>query len=88
MIYQDNHVTLYMITIQLSEIITFAPITQPLHRQLCSKRDRHSVTVSLYHYNAVLSDDKDKFQESETNQIITGSDSSVMAAIIRTVRSA
>ena len=39
------------------------------------------MTVSLYRYNAVLSDDKDRFQESETNQIITGSDSSVTATI-------
>ena len=40
------------------------------------------MTVSLYRYNAVLSDDEDKFQESETNQIITVSDSSVTTDII------
>ena len=38
--------------------------------------------VSLCRYNAVLSDDKDKFQESETNQITTGLDSNVTAAIV------
>ena len=74
MIYQDNHVT-----------IIFVPKNQPQHRQLCNIRDGHSVTECLcifIIYNAVLSDDKDKFQERETNQIITGSDSSVTAAII------
>ena len=38
------------------------------------------MAVSLYRYNAVLPDDKDKFQENKTNQIMTGSGSSVTAA--------
>ena len=38
--------------------------------------------MSLYCHNAVLSDDKDKFQVSETNHVIMGSDSSVTAAIV------
>ena len=38
--------------------------------------------VSLYRYNAVLSDVKDKLQESEKIQIITGFDSGVTAAYI------
>ena len=38
--------------------------------------------VSLYRYNAVLSYVEDEFQESETIQIITGLDSSVITAIV------
>ena len=36
--------------------------------------------MSLYRHNAVHFDDKDKFQESETIQIITGLDPGVTAA--------
>ena len=36
--------------------------------------------MSLYRYNAVLSCVEDEFQEGETIQIITGLDSSVIAA--------
>ena len=36
--------------------------------------------------NTVLSDDKDKFQEDEISQIITGSDPSVTAANVFDVR--
>ena len=37
--------------------------------------------ASLYRYNALLSDVKDKFQESETFQLITRLDSSVTVKI-------
>ena len=37
------------------------------------------MTVSLYRYDTALSDDKDEFEESETKQIIAGSDSCVTA---------
>ena len=60
--------------------ITFAPkllATTPaaLQKAQCDR-------VSSFRYNAVFSAVKDKFQESETIQIITGWDSSVTAAII------
>ena len=41
--------------------------------------------MSLYRYDAVLSDVKDEFQESETIQIVTGLDSSANAAIFSAI---
>ena len=39
--------------------------------------------VSLYRCNAILYDDKDKFQENEAVLIVTGLDSSVTAASVK-----
>ena len=72
MIYHGNHVT-----------ITFTPQKLPTAQAALLKTGRAQCDqVSLYFYNAVISDVKDKFQESETIEIITELDSSVTAASI------
>ena len=70
MIYHGNHETITFVPKMLSSVQAALQKTGP------AQCDR----VSLYRYNAVLSDVKDQFQESEAIQIITGLDSSVTAA--------
>ena len=66
MICQSDHVT-----------ITFASKKLATAEGRFAKSGRAQRDLkSFYHYNAVLSDVKGKFQESETIQIITGLDSS------------
>ena len=52
---------------------------EPADRQLTKAGLAHCDRVSLYRCNAILSDVKDKFQDSETVQITTGPDSSIAA---------
>ena len=69
MTYQGNHLT-----------ITFAPKLATAQAALQKTGQEQCNRVSLYRYNAVLSDLKYVFQEFKIIQIITGLDSSVTAA--------
>ena len=72
MIYQGNFLT-----------VAFAQKILPIARAALHGRGQAQCDwVSFSHYNAVLSDVNEKFQGSETIQIITGLDSSVTAAIV------
>ena len=72
MIYQGNHIT-----------TTFTPKNFARAQAAWQKTGRTQYEqVSLYRYNAALSDVKIKLQGSETIQVITEWDSSVTAAFV------